>query len=77
LKINTKYSPKVKLYYFSTGDTEVCKISKRIFRENPVNEGDIMYIADMKKKFKCEKIGDGWVKNTDAYDTWIERYIIK
>lgn len=77
LKTNTKYSPKVKLYYFYNGETEVCKISKKIYIDNPINEGDIIYIASIKKKFKYEKVGDEWVQNTNAYDTWIEKYIIK
>ena len=28
-------------------------------------------------KFKFEKVGDDWVQNTSAYDTWIEKYLIK
>jgi hypothetical protein len=65
------------LYYFSNGETEVCKISKRIFTENPVDEGNIIYITDIKKKYKVEKVGNEWVKNTEAFDTWIEKYIVK
>ena len=77
LKTDTKYSPKIKLYYFTNGEVEVCKVSKKIYVENPINEGDILYLADIKKKFKFEKVGDDWVQNTSAYDTWIEKYLIK
>ena len=50
LKTDTKYSPKVKLYYFTNGEVEVCKVSKKIYVDNPINEGDILYLADIKKK---------------------------
>lgn len=77
LRTNTTYSPKVKLYYFSNGETEVCKVSKKIYLNNPISEGDILYLAETKKKFKYEKVGEDWVRNTNAYDTWIEKYLIK
>lgn len=77
LKTNTTYSPKIKLYYFSNGEVEVCKVSKKVYTSYPINEGDILYLAEIKKKFKYEKIGDEWVQNTNAYDTWIEKYLVK
>jgi len=77
LKTNTKYSPKIKLYYLGNGATEVCKISKKNFINNPVDVGDVIHLIDIKKKFKYEKIGDEFIQNTSAYDTWIEKYIIK
>ena len=77
LKTDTKYSPKVKLYYFANGESEVCKVSKKIFVQNPINVGNIIYMASIKRKFKYEKIGDDWIQNMNAYDTWIEKYVIK
>lgn len=77
IDMNTKYSPKVKLYYLDSGETEVCKISKRLFEVNPLEIGDIIYVGVFKKKFKMEKVGDDWIQNTNAYDTWIEKYIKK
>lgn len=77
LKTNTKYSPKVKLYYLGSGETEVCKISKKNFTNNPVDVGDVIQMIDIKKKFKYEKVGEEFIQNTSAYDTWIEQYIIK
>lgn len=77
LKTDTKYSPKAKLYNFGDGTIEVCKISRSKFSNNPIDVGDILQLIDIKKKFKYEKIGDDWVQNTSAYDTWIEQYIVK
>ncbi|EXG87720.1 DNA-directed DNA polymerase III PolC [Clostridium sp. ASBs410] len=77
LKTNTKYSPKVKLYYLVSGETEVCKISKKNFTNNPVDVGDVIQMIDVRKKFKYEKVGEEFIQNTSAYDTWIEQYIIK
>lgn len=77
IDMNTKYSPKVKLYYLDSGETEVCKISKRLFEVNPLEIGDIIYVGVFKKKFKMEKVCDDWIQNTNAYDTWIEKYIKK
>ena len=77
LKTDTKYSPKVKLYWFGDGSIEVCKISKQKYINNPVDVKDILYVAETKQKCKYEKVGDEFVKNTSMFDTWIEQYIIK
>ena len=37
----------------------------------------IQVSVNIKKKFKYEKVGDGFVQNKTLYDTWIEQYTIK
>lgn len=74
--MNTKYSPKVKLYFVGDGHIEVCKISKRIFVNNPLNVHDMIRIIETKEKYKMEKIGEDFIVNKGAYDVWIERYSI-
>ena len=77
IDMNTKYSPKIKLYFLDSGVTEVYKISKKLFVSNPLEIGDVVYVGLFKKKFKMEKVGDEWIQNTTAYDTWVEKYIKK
>lgn len=75
-KIDTKYSPKVRLYYLWSGGVEVCKIAKRTFTATPVEVGDFIKIVKSKAKHKMEKIGEEWVENPNLFDTWIEQYIV-
>ena len=77
LDMNTKYSPKVKLYFLEDGHIEVCKISKKIFVQHPLDIHNMVQIIEKKEKYKMEKIGDDFVANKNAYDTWLEKYIVR
>ena len=52
LNIDTKYSPKVTLYCFEDGETKICKISKKVFSDNPINVGDIIKVTKTSTKNK-------------------------
>jgi DNA polymerase-3 subunit alpha len=76
-KIDTKYSPKVRLYYLNNGEYETCKISKKIFTQNIIETGNIIQIIETSRNNRSmwnEEIQD-YVKIPDEYDTWINSYI--
>lgn len=76
LDVDTKYSPRIKVYKLQTGETITCKLFKRDFNNNPISNQDIIkFTTELKNK---SKLVDGkWVKNPDEFDTWIKSYVVK
>jgi len=72
--INTKYSPKITVYMFETGETITYKLQKSAYQKNPFDKGSILkFYSEMRNK---SKLVDGqWVK-TDDKESWISSYII-
>lgn len=76
ISIDTKYSPKVKMYSLKNGITLDCKIDKRTFNQNPISAGDIVTIYGTKKKPKSRKNADGkWEDVPGTSELWITKYI--
>lgn len=75
ISIDTKYSPKVKMYSLKNGTTLDCKIDKRTFNQNPISAGDIVTIYGTKKKPKSRKNADGkWEDVPGTSELWITKY---
>ena len=84
--INTKYSPVINTYCLNNGATCKCKISKKVWNNQPIQENQIIYIHSMEHKFAQKKVGEtkdkkGKIKpvfETDEskMDWWILRYSI-
>lgn len=75
ISIDTKYSPKVKMYSLKNGTTLDCKIDKKTFNQNPISAGDIVTIYGTKKKPKVRKNADGkWENIPDTSELWITKY---
>lgn len=82
--IDTKYSPVMETYCLSTGTTCRCKIGRKIWNNQPLEENQFIYIHSMEKKFGQKKVGEKLVKgkmkpifeNTDVIVWWITRYAI-
>ena len=76
LSVDTKYSPKLKMYSLKNGTTLDCKIDKRTFNKMPLSNGDIVRIMGTKKKPKSRKNADGkWEDVPDTSELWITKYI--
>ena len=73
LDLDTKYSPKIKLYCIRTGKTFNAKISKSIFKNNKIEKYDLIIVKEMEKRRKTAKI-DGKFKKVEGYDYWILTY---
>lgn len=71
--LNVDYSPKVKLYALANGNTIPVKVSKKIFKNNPIKRGDIVKVENQYKKPKMKKVDGEWIE-TDEKEWWITEY---
>ena len=75
LDLNVDYSPRIKLYALANGNTIPVKVSKKVFKENPIRRGDIVQVKSQYKKPKMKKIDGEWVE-TKEQEWWISEYKI-
>lgn len=73
MDVDTKYSPKIKLYALANGGVLTVKIPKKIFNKAPLAEGDIIKVTSHYKKPKMRKNGDDWVESSEK-EWWISGY---
>ena len=82
--LNTTYSPKFMAYCIKKGQLVEMKIHKTIprndktckvsYKELPIQEGDIIYMEEVKKQAKKIKVGDNWEVVPGAVEWWIKDY---
>lgn len=75
LDLNVDYSPRLKLYALANGNTISVKISKKIFKQNPIRRGDIVKVTNQYKKQKMKKVDGEW-QETDEQEWWVSEYQI-
>lgn len=75
LDLNVDYSPRLKLYALANGNTIPVKISKKIFKQNPIRRGDIVKVTNQYKKQKMKKVDGEW-QETDEREWWVSEYQI-
>lgn len=75
LDLNVDYSPRLKLYALANGNTIPVKISKKIFKQNPIRRGDIVKVTNQYKKPKMKKVDGEW-RETDEQEWWVSEYQI-
>lgn len=71
--LNVDYSPRVTLYALANGNTIPVKISKKIYKDHPIQRGDIVKVQNQYKKPKMKKINGQWVE-TEEKEWWITDY---
>lgn len=77
LSLDTKYSPKLKLYSLKNGTVVDCKIDKKTFGKTKLSEGDIVKIQSTKDKPKTRRNENGeWESIPGTKETWITAYQI-
>lgn len=74
--IDTTYSPKLSLYDMCDGVEISAKVSKKMFKNNPLCVGQIIK-AIITPKPKVKKTDDGWEEIPDQFDNWLQTYIVK
>ena len=74
--IDLKYTPRVEMYCLSSGNTQWVKISKRIWKNNKLQKGDLVNLCKIHKKHKRKKVGDDWVELED-WELWADEYFVK
>lgn len=73
-EIDTKYSPKLKVYGLKRGEMFDCKIDKKTFNKNKLNKGDLIRITGQITKPKSRLIDGKWEPIPDTSDLWITKY---
>ena len=74
--IDTKYSPKITVYYLQTGVSVLYKLNKKSFNDNKFVKWDIIQIETTEDKQKKKNIGDNnWIA-LDETEPWIKNYYI-
>ena len=73
--VDTKYSPKLKLYALANGNTIPVKINKKIFEECPIKKGDIIHVKNQVRQYKKQLVDGKWVNGTEK-EWWITDYEI-
>lgn len=76
LDVDTKYSPKAKLYSLKNGTTMDCKINKKKYSKTKISKGDIIKIVSTTRKPKMRKTDDGFEPIPDTMEQWIMDYKI-
>lgn len=75
LDLNVDYSPKLKLYALANGNTIPVKVSKKIYKQNPIKRGDIVKVMNQYRKPKMKKVDGDWIES-DEMEWWISEYAI-
>lgn len=75
IDLNVDYSPRLQLYALANGNTIPVKVSKKIYRENPIKRGDIVKVEHQYRKPKMKKVDGEWVES-DEKEWWISEYKI-
>lgn len=75
LDLNVDYSPRLKLYALANGNTIPAKVSKKIYKDNPIRRGDIVKVEHQYRKPKMKKVDGEWIE-TDEKEWWISEYKI-
>ena len=76
--VDAKYSPKIKFLNPRTGNSEVIKISKKTFKHQPLEVGDVVIslgISEKHKKTRDKETGR-WIELPDT-EYWMEEYKIE
>lgn len=75
VSVDTKYSPRLKMYSLKSGEVLDCKIDKRTFNKQHLNVGEIVKINRTSRKPKVRKNEDGeWEQIPDSLELWITDY---
>ena len=74
LEVETKYSPKLKLYSIATGNSDYVKILKKDFNENPIEAGDIIAIKHHNRKQACSFVDGKRVPRKGVFEIWVDCY---
>ena len=75
LDVDTKYSPKLKLYSLKNGTTIDCKVDRRTFNKNKLKTGDIIKVikSPMRNKMRRNENGD-YTPIPGQFERWLTDY---
>ena len=76
LDIDTKYSPRIKMYRLDTGETAIYKLSKKDYNNNPISNHDLLKFT-FEHRNKSRLVDGKWQKCLEEFEDWIKTYVIK
>ena len=74
--IDLKYTPRVEMYCLGSGNTQWVKISKRIWKNNKLQKGDLVNLCEVHKKHKRKNVEGKWIELED-FELWADEYFVK
>lgn len=74
--IDLKYTPRVEMYCLGSGNTQWVKISKRIWKNNKLQKGDLVNLCEVHKKHKRKNVDGKWIELED-FELWTDEYFVK
>ena len=76
LDIDTKYSPRIKIYRLDTGETVTYKLTKKDYNNNPISNHDLLKFT-FERRNKSRLVDGKWQKCLEEFEDWIKTYVIK
>ena len=76
LDVDTKYSPRIKMYKLDTGETVTYKLAKKDYNNNPISNHDLLKFT-FERRNKSRLVDGKWQKCLEEFEDWIKTYIIK
>ncbi len=76
LDIDTKYSPRIKMYRLDTGETVTYKLAKKDYNNNPISNHDLLKFT-FERRNKSRLFDGKWQKCLEEFEDWIKTYVIK
>ena len=76
LDIDTKYSPRIKMYRLDTGETVTYKLAKKDYNNNPISNHDLLKFT-FEHRNKSRLVDGKWQKCLEEFEDWIKTYVIK
>lgn len=76
LDIDTKYSPRIKMYRLDTGETVTYKLAKKDYNNNPISNHDLLKFT-FERRNKSRLVDGKWQKCLEKFEDWIKTYVIK
>ena len=74
--VDLKYTPRVEMYCLGSGNTQWVKISKRIWKNNKLQKGDLVNLCEVHKKHKRKNVEGKWIELED-WELWADEYFVK
>lgn len=76
LDIDTKYSPRIKMYRLDTSETVTYKLAKKDYNNNPISNHDLLKFT-FERRNKSRLVDGKWQKCLEEFEDWIKTYVIK
>ena len=63
------------MYNIYSGKQVDIKISKKLYKKDPIKKGDLVHLLNMYQKHKTRMDENGeWVEIEDKFDIWCDNY---